>query len=243
MYEEVASKAAVVKYDRMVGRHDHEDNLDDISGVEGDITKEGAVLDLEVSNWKPSSARVPVAHFQDPVKYPRFPVEVNSTQVGSSAEVASDYFESHGKVFVNMDRMIGRSSTTKDTEETEMAAEEIEGKISDSMYAQVAEQKMKAVLRGQDLTSKHKNISEDIVNMSKQIGRPDLAYGGDEHDTQLQPLEVQHAREALLPRLVWMTDWNKMSGRETSEDQMPLPAEFDTREELILDPVSTRSSK
>lgn len=257
MYEEIANKAAVVKYDKMVGRDDNDDDdLDDISGMEGEvILKEGAALDLEVSNWKPSSARVPVAHIQDPIKYPRFPVDAKSNPVESSTtalEAATEYFESREKVFVNMDKMIGRTTNdaTNDAEEKELAAEEIEGKISADVYAQVAEQKTKAVQRGQDLTSKHKHVSENIVDMSRQIGRPDPADdsssagsgSGSQEEGQREPLDIQHAQEAMKPRLVWMTDWNKMSGRESS-DQIPLSAEYDTREELILEPVSDQSSK
>ena len=200
-------------------------------------------MDLEVKDWKPSMARVPVVQIQDPIKYPRFPAEAKvDSAVPVSVAPNSEYFENREKNLVNMSKMIGREDSVKMIEETNLVVEEIEGKIGANHRAELAAQKSLAIAKGIDFTTKHKYISENIIDFSRQIGRPDLDDSGkDEVEIQRLPITAGHIQEQLMPRLVSHTDWSKMTGRDDSI--VTTHPDIGAAEELILNPSTSKTSR
>lgn len=90
MNEEVESRPAVVKYDKMVGRTDKElkkkSNRGRLNDFEDYIPITGDELDLEVDEWKPHMAKTHAVKWVDLVNAPRF----EKTRTGPKDEGAPD---------------------------------------------------------------------------------------------------------------------------------------------------------
>jgi len=248
LFDEMNEKPAVVQYSKMTGRSALEDeDIDEILQGEGgfDACKEEAVIDLKVTDWKPHLARVPAFEMQDPKKYPRFPeakVAVVDNVAATAVVYASDFDSSRTKAFVNMSRMRGRDDDDKEVFESDLVEVEVGGRIDTSARVAAAEEKMSAVSRGQDFTSKHGTISANAVDMSKQRGREAWMDKKDDGEstnamTTAMPETFSHQR-----RVIGVADWNKMSGRGDNEDEEKF-LDMPEQDMLMLEPNTNQSSK
>lgn len=247
MYEELASKNAVVKYDRMSGRE--EEAVKDVyesNGLMDEYGQQGAVLDLEEVDRTALKPKTPSFVMQDPKKYPRFPEPVNNgAKETDNASIPYSFVEvpEKAKVFVNMDLMRGREDDQAADLEREVARRDVEGDITALERVMFAEQRAKAVLSGQDLTSKHKKVSESIVDMSKQLGREDDSSkkpdDEDHFDIPASPSRIPPTN----PRLPGVMDWSKMSGREAPVDLTEEIFMHQQEQGLELNPSSHASSR
>jgi hypothetical protein len=219
MAEELKSKPAVVLFDKMTGRSEH--NLDNDSQYQ-----EGAALDLDLGNWNINKPKVPTqTAWQDPERNPRFQNEKIAEDL---QPLSPKKVQPKVSMFVDMDKQQGRQDAAL---EANMAVDLIDGKVDTRIVNEVLKEREEAIRKAKEGPS-----SKRGVLMLKQQGREDVTKS----ETQ-QPLEysITDALAAIRPRKgKGVNDWNNALGRDQDESGFEA-----SKEELVLSPKESGHSK
>lgn len=252
--DQVLSKQhPVVDFNRMRGRKESDDDADkDVLEQELGGVEQG--LDLEVKDYHPNKAKVPVVTIQDPKKYPRFVEPKKEEKPADAPPTPTPKYdlirENPNKFAVDMGKMQSRNLIRQENELLDVD-EAVYGAIDREAALKLASENAQNYARGQDVTSKLARVPL-LVDMNKQQSRKNAQAENrlvnDEIDDLAQIYVDDAADETTggnLQKKGNLVDFGKMRGRSQYEEDKIHTLDYDLipHEELILEPNDAISSR
>lgn len=265
MFEEVKRKEGkAIEFSRMTARPgaDEEGGVDEMEIMEEILGPQEQALDLEVTDWHPNrpGARNG-AIFDDPKKYPRFPVSKKDEKPADAPptpEAKYTLIHERPQFVVNMDRMRGRQDDIDKELESKGIEAMVHGNVDAGVAINLAEDSAKAIAQGKDSIMRRgptyvdfekqrgRNYLEDKretieVIINQEIGNEGRLYTRAPDDDHFRNKIGQGGRGAL--------DWDKQIGRNDNkfDDYVDEGAGEDVwifeNQELDLQPMKEGTSK